>query len=115
MLHDLNSLISLAQSEAKVLIVLVNNVGGRIFETLPVQKYPWVKDPLISTPHDFDFAGIAAMARLPYEVCVTKEAFAEAFLNRQALGLSSIIECKQEAEADLNFVRALAAQEFTYE
>lgn len=115
MLHDLNSLMSLAQSEAKVLVVLVNNAGGRIFETLPVQKYPWLKDPMISTPHTFEFAGIAAMAGLPYEICTTKATFAEVFLQRQRAGLSCIIECKQEAEADLNFVRALAAQEFVYE
>lgn len=111
LLHDLNSIIALAQSQAKVIVVLVNNVGGRIFETLPVQKYPWVKDPLISTPHAFEFSGIAAMARLPYDLCRSKDEFAKIYEDRQKHGESCIIECAQDAEADLNFVRTLAAQE----
>ncbi|MBC7660525.1 MAG: 2-succinyl-5-enolpyruvyl-6-hydroxy-3-cyclohexene-1-carboxylic-acid synthase [Chitinophagaceae bacterium] len=115
LLHDLNSIISLAQSEAKVRVVVVNNVGGRIFETLPLQKYPWVKDPLISTPHDFDFKGVAAMARLPYQLAETAEDFTRAYEAMLELGESCIIECKQDAEADLMFSRALAAQEIHYE
>lgn len=111
LLHDLNSVIALAQSEAKVIVVLVNNVGGRIFETLPVQKYAWVKDPLISTPHDFEFSGIATMARIPYDLCRTKAEFENIYAMRAAEGISCMIECAQDAEADLNFIRALAAQE----
>ncbi|MES2746495.1 MAG: 2-succinyl-5-enolpyruvyl-6-hydroxy-3-cyclohexene-1-carboxylic-acid synthase [Bdellovibrionota bacterium] len=112
MLHDLNAIISLAQSRAKVIVVLVNNVGGRIFETLPVQKYPWVKDPLISTPHAFNFAGISAMAGLDYLRCQSQSDFESVFHDRQRLGSSCIIECSQDAEADLNWVRALALQEY---
>lgn len=115
MLHDLNSIISLAQSEARVIVVLVNNSGGRIFETLPVQKFPWVKDPLISTPHQFTFEGVTAMAGLPYESCRSVESFAQVYAARLKAGASCIIECAQEAEADLNYSKALAAQEISYE
>jgi 2-succinyl-5-enolpyruvyl-6-hydroxy-3-cyclohexene-1-carboxylate synthase len=115
MLHDLNSIISLAQSEARVIVVLVNNLGGRIFETLPVQKFPWVKDPLISTPHHFTFEGVAAMAGLPYAACDSAPSFAGIYAASLEAGSSCIIECAQEAEADLNYSRALAAQEISYE
>ncbi len=115
MLHDLNSLISLAQSQAQVLVVIVNNVGGRIFETLPVQAYPWVKDPLISTPHDFDFAGIAAMARLPYHLCESREGFARVYESLLPAGRSAVIECRQAADADYLYAKALSAQEIPYE
>lgn len=115
LLHDLNSIISLAQSEAQVIVVVVNNLGGRIFETLPVQKFAWVKDPLISTPHAFHFAGISEMAGLAYQLCSSREAFAEVYASMQRRGLSCIIECRQDAEADLNFSRALSSQEIIYE
>ncbi|MBC7530115.1 MAG: 2-succinyl-5-enolpyruvyl-6-hydroxy-3-cyclohexene-1-carboxylic-acid synthase [Oligoflexus sp.] len=115
MLHDLNSIISLAQSKARVIVVIVNNVGGRIFETLPVQKYPWVKDPLISTPHAFQFAGVAEMAGLPYQLCESQSTFGEAYASALSRAESCIIECSQEAEADLNYSRALSSQEINYE
>ncbi len=115
LLHDLNSVISLAQSEAKVIVVLVNNLGGRIFESLPVQAYPWVKDPLISTPHALNFQGIAAMARLPYSACKSQAEFEAAYSLSTAKGESCIIECQQGAEADLNYLRALRALEFIHE
>ena len=115
MLHDLNSILSLAQSEAQVIVVIVNNVGGRIFETLSVQKFPWVKDPLISTPHSFNFAGITAMAGLAYQLCTTASDFSEAYQSSRERGLSCIIECGQDAEADLIYSRVLAAQEIPYE
>ncbi len=115
MLHDLNSIISLAQSRARVIVVIVNNLGGRIFETLPLQKYAWVKDPLISTPHHFNFAGICAMAGLPYSECENRLQFSETYLASRMSGVSCIIECSQDAEADLIYSRALAAQEIPYE
>jgi 2-succinyl-5-enolpyruvyl-6-hydroxy-3-cyclohexene-1-carboxylate synthase len=112
MLHDLNAVISLAQSQAQVIVVIVNNSGGRIFETLPVQQHAWVKDPLISTPHSFQFEGLAAMAGLDYRSCRSQLDFETTLLDRQRLGRSCIIECIHEAEADLNWVKALALQEF---
>lgn len=109
LLHDLNSLLALAQSSAKVTVVVVNNSGGRIFETLPLQAFSWVKDPLISTPHSFRFEGLASMAGLPYRSCTTREDFER--LYREMRGRSSVIECLQGTDADANYAKTMRAQE----
>lgn len=103
LLHDLNSLFSLAGQSVPLVIVLVNNGGGRIFETLPIAAFPAVKDPWISTPHSFTFAGVAAAARLPYELCEDREAFRAAYAAALARGQSTLIECLQAPDADRRY------------
>jgi 2-succinyl-5-enolpyruvyl-6-hydroxy-3-cyclohexene-1-carboxylate synthase len=89
----------------------VNNSGGRIFEFLPIQAHGWVKDPLITTPHDFRFQGIAAMAGLPYEHCSDPLRFRDLYRKALQSGTSCIIECQQDALADQMYVKAFKSQE----
>lgn len=109
LLHDLNSLIALAQSPVQVTVVVVNNSGGRIFETLPLQAFSWVKDPLITTPHSFRFEGLASMAGLPYRSCTNSDDFETFYLEMR--GRSSVIECIQRADADAQYAKTMRAQE----
>ncbi len=111
MIHDLNSILSLPQSQSPLIVVLVNNGGGRIFETLPIHAHEWVKDPLISTPHSFRFEGLAQMAGLDYRLCETRESFSQAYRKALDAGRSCIIECVQEPLADQAFSVALKQQE----
>jgi 2-succinyl-5-enolpyruvyl-6-hydroxy-3-cyclohexene-1-carboxylate synthase len=110
-LHDLNSILGLPQAKAQIILVLVNNGGGRIFEFLPIHAHGWVKDPLITTPHDFRFQGIAAMAGLPYELCSDRLRFRDLYQKALQSGKSCIIECQQDALADQAYVKAFKSQE----
>ena len=56
-LHDLNSLIMVRQSLVPVIIVVVNNGGGRIFECLPIRDFPEIMEPWMTTPHTMNFSG----------------------------------------------------------
>jgi 2-succinyl-5-enolpyruvyl-6-hydroxy-3-cyclohexene-1-carboxylate synthase len=110
-LHDLNSILNLPQSVAPIILVLVNNSGGRIFEFLPIKDYDWVKDPLISTPHQFRFKFLAEMAGLAYESCNDRLSFRDLYQKALQAGQSCLIECEQDPRADQHFVQAFKHQE----
>jgi 2-succinyl-5-enolpyruvyl-6-hydroxy-3-cyclohexene-1-carboxylate synthase len=105
-LHDLNSILNLPRAMAPIILVLVNNSGGRIFEFLPIKAHGWAKDPLMTTPHDFRFQGIADMAGLNYEPCTSRLHFRDIYRKALQSGTSCLIECQQDALADQMYVQA---------
>jgi 2-succinyl-5-enolpyruvyl-6-hydroxy-3-cyclohexene-1-carboxylate synthase len=58
--HDLNALTALGTLRSPLVIVVVDNGGGRIFESLPIARTPAMNDvmPLFTTPHRVDLASV---------------------------------------------------------
>lgn len=66
LLHDLNSLSLLGSNPAAVIIVVLNNNGGRIFERLPIGERQPLCEQWFVTPHGFDFKHAAQQFGLAY-------------------------------------------------
>ena len=69
-LHDLTALQSARHVTVPVLIVVVQNHGGRIFEQLPLASHPSAVGEVFehwTTPHDLDLEPAAAMHGLAFE------------------------------------------------
>ncbi len=67
-LHDTNGLQLASQSSSPIVIVVVNNRGGRIFEQLPIARDgdpAWL--PFFTTPHDASLAGAASIYGCAFE------------------------------------------------
>ncbi len=77
-LHDVGSLRILAQRRFPLLVVVVNNRGGRIFEELPIARYPDLLVPYFIMPHEVDLSEVARAFGLPSRRVHTPEAFLEA-------------------------------------
>lgn len=58
--HDLNALVSARAVRQPLVVVVIDNGGGRIFETLPIAGTPSGREamPLFTTPHEIDLASI---------------------------------------------------------
>ncbi len=78
-LHDMNSLTQLADTGGNLLLVVINNGGGRIFERLPVVNFPGVIYPYSATPHEMDFSQIAGQFGVPYTSVSTAEELERAY------------------------------------
>jgi 2-succinyl-5-enolpyruvyl-6-hydroxy-3-cyclohexene-1-carboxylate synthase len=66
LLHDLNSLALAARSTTPLVIVVLNDDGGGIFNLLPApQEADWF-EPLFQMPHGLDFRHAAAQFSLHY-------------------------------------------------
>lgn len=89
MVHDLNALSLLNKISVPVVIVVINNRGGGIFDFLPIAQSKDVFEDYFTTPHDFDFKGACEMFKIQYAKVVDKIAFTElyqtAVTNRSAM------------------------------
>lgn len=108
-LHDLNSLHAVAGAETPVILVVINNQGGRIFERLPAGDFPEMCYPLMATPHNMDFRHAALQFNLPYSMAETpkelKELYAAALRGNQ----SHVIEVRLCPQTDLEAFKARKA------
>lgn len=67
--HDLSGLGLLGRLSTPLVVLVVNNQGGRIFEQLPLAAHPAAAGGRMdywTTPHDHDFAGAAQHFGVPY-------------------------------------------------
>ena len=71
-----------------IVIVLLNNNGGGIFDMLPQKSEDPYFERLFLTPQDVDFQAAAQAFGVPYRAAGTAEAFDEAY--RELLGTSGI-------------------------
>jgi 2-succinyl-5-enolpyruvyl-6-hydroxy-3-cyclohexene-1-carboxylate synthase len=70
LLYDLTSLALAARARTPLVVFLLHNGGGRIFEQLPIVDVEGIEDAVIehaTTPHDTDFAPAAALYGLRHE------------------------------------------------
>ncbi len=79
LLHDLNSLALAASSPSPLVIIVLNNDGGAIFNLLLAQSQGEHFQSLFQLPHGLDFEHAAAQFRLAYAVPGDSDAFAEAY------------------------------------
>jgi 2-succinyl-5-enolpyruvyl-6-hydroxy-3-cyclohexene-1-carboxylate synthase len=93
MLHDLNSLALLSTVDQPVIIVVLNNRGGGIFDHLPIAEFGDIFEEFFITPHDLTFKHAAAMFELPYEEVDSADGFVHAYreaVNTEKAGLIEI-------------------------
>lgn len=116
-LHDLNSLQLVRNLKAPMVIVLLNNDGGGIFNLLPLAK----KDSSVkrsareyfTTPHGLDARHAAAMFGIEYENPGTTEAFRQVVgqsLQRPGCTLVEVKTVPGEAARDISQMIALVEE-----
>jgi 2-succinyl-5-enolpyruvyl-6-hydroxy-3-cyclohexene-1-carboxylate synthase len=89
--HDVGGLLAASRLGLKLVIVLIDNDGGGIFEFLPAagQGAPYVDH--IATPHGLDFSHAAALYGLGWERAADVESFRIALDRAVAADRSTII------------------------
>jgi 2-succinyl-5-enolpyruvyl-6-hydroxy-3-cyclohexene-1-carboxylate synthase len=107
LLHDLNSLLLARRLRQKVLIVVIHNGGGAIFEHLPVAQFPDVKSPLCDAAHDVRLAPLAESCGLPTWSCRTRPQWDAAWTAAQACVDSCLIEAIVPRDGHRNFMRSI--------
>ena len=90
--HDLNAILTLKNSKARLKIILINNKGGGIFRFLPISKSKDVFEDYFVTPHDFEFTNIVKQIFDNVNQVSSKEDFDDAFESFNHGSESAIIE-----------------------
>ncbi|MDH4247955.1 MAG: 2-succinyl-5-enolpyruvyl-6-hydroxy-3-cyclohexene-1-carboxylic-acid synthase [Deltaproteobacteria bacterium] len=65
-LHDANALAAAKQYRPPLLVVLINNDGGGIFEFLPIREWAPAYEAHFGTPHGTDFSALCAAHDIPH-------------------------------------------------
>jgi 2-succinyl-5-enolpyruvyl-6-hydroxy-3-cyclohexene-1-carboxylate synthase len=109
--HDSNGLMAINQQAiSDVTIVLLNNNGGGIFRRLPIAQFKTPFEELFLTPHNLDFAPLAAMYGIEYTLIVDRTAFKAALNESIATPNPTIIEVRTDSRKDESIRRQIIAQ-----
>lgn len=94
--HDIGGLAALQQVTGPLVVLVINNAGGRIFEQLPVASSPSVQcdfERLFVAPQRIDFAAAAQAFGLPHrrvhDLAALRRALADGLRDTQPL----LLEC----------------------
>jgi 2-succinyl-5-enolpyruvyl-6-hydroxy-3-cyclohexene-1-carboxylate synthase len=97
--HDVGGLLAASRLGVKLVIVLIDNDGGGIFNFLPVAGAGPEFEPHVATPHGLDFAHAAALYGLGWERAQDVASFRDA-LGRALAAERSTIVCVRTDRAE---------------
>lgn len=93
--HDQGALCLAAASPVPLVIVVLNNGGGRIFEQLPIARAASPEElPFWTTPEDVDFEALATYSRVAYCCPKTPQDFQLALRQAQVRAGCTLIEAR---------------------
>ncbi|NJL86693.1 MAG: 2-succinyl-5-enolpyruvyl-6-hydroxy-3-cyclohexene-1-carboxylic-acid synthase [Leptolyngbyaceae cyanobacterium SM1_1_3] len=87
LLHDTNGLLSSQQLQGHLTIVLINNSGGGIFETLPISQFEPPFETFFAMPQQVDFEPLCAAYGVSYERITTWPQLQQAVSNLPDKGM----------------------------
>jgi len=93
-LHDVTALNMRRETRAALTVVLLNNNGGGIFEMLPQRSEDPYFERLFVTPHDVDFAAIAAGFGIAHAATHDVPGFVAAYREAQGLPGITVVEVR---------------------
>ena len=94
--HDVGGLLAARRLRLPLVIVLLNNDGGGIFNFLPVEREGADFERHVATPHGLDFTHAAALYGLGHERVADPEGFRAALDRALAAGAATIIEVRTD-------------------
>lgn len=104
--YDLNSLLTAKKYKIPLIIILINNNGGGIFEVLPISKYGKVFNDYFVAPHNLDFSSLVNAFGGNYTLAKSWENFKFGFKKTLARKNFSVLEVKTDATASLKLRQA---------
>jgi len=107
-LHDLNSLSMLRDLPVPLIIVLLNNGGGAIFNFLPIAEFKEGFEKFWGTPHSYTLASAASMFELNYSQPMDSDHFKKVYAQALKSQTSTIIEVITNREENVKVHRTLS-------
>lgn len=96
-LHDLNSLALVAKSSWPLIVVIINNGAGHIFDQLPIQRSEYFEQ-FFATPHGCRFEDAAKMFGIEYRQVADMEDFSKSYEQACSMNGSIVLEVMTSRE-----------------
>ena len=104
LLHDTNGFLIRNKFVGHLTIVLINNNGGGIFETLPIAKFEPPFEEFFATPQDIDFAQLCATYDVEHELITSWQQLKQR-LNPLPFKGIRVLELRTNRKADAKWRR----------
>jgi len=104
--YDMNSLLAAKKYKIPLVIVLINNNGGGIFEVLPISKYGKIFKDFFVAPHNLNFKPIVESFNGNYSLIKSWKNFEMEFRKASKKKNFSVLEIKTDAAASLKLRRS---------
>ena len=99
-LHDLNSLSLIAKSKWPLIVVILNNQAGHIFDLLPISDSPYFEQ-YFATPHSYQFEPAAKMFGLDYREIKSMNEFTASYEWALQQDRSLVLEVRTDRQTNL--------------
>ena len=99
-LHDLNSLALVSKAPFPLVIVIINNQSGHIFDRLPIRNSQEFEQ-FFATPHNFEFENAAKMFGLSYFQIGEMEEFKSRYQESVSSGKSVVLELLTDRQRNI--------------
>ncbi len=99
-LHDLNSLSLVAQAPIPIVVVIINNQGGHIFDQLPIRQSQQFEQ-YFATPHKLHFEHAAKMFGMDYDRIDEMEDFKVQYRQAVSAGKTIVLEVMTDRQRNI--------------
>jgi 2-succinyl-5-enolpyruvyl-6-hydroxy-3-cyclohexene-1-carboxylate synthase len=99
--YDLNALMTAKKYSIPLIIILINNNGGGIFNSLPVSRYTKFLQEYLITPHQLNFEKLTNAFGVGYSKVKTWKGFRDSLNMAVAKKKPSVIEIQTDALSSL--------------
>ncbi|NEQ44890.1 MAG: 2-succinyl-5-enolpyruvyl-6-hydroxy-3-cyclohexene-1-carboxylic-acid synthase [Leptolyngbya sp. SIOISBB] len=114
LLHDSNGFLNARMRSGHLTILLINNQGGGIFESLPIAQFDPPFEKFFATPQQVDFAALATVHQIDYEQITTWEMLADRLSELPTTGVRLLeLQCDRKRDAQLRSTLLESAGDFT--
>lgn len=109
-MYDINALALAGAIDVPVIIVLINNHGGGIFDFMPIAEHADICGKYFTAEHDFDFKGVCETFKIRYYKAQTKSDLSESYSNALKEGQPALIEVFTDRAVNLKLRKKIKKQ-----
>jgi 2-succinyl-5-enolpyruvyl-6-hydroxy-3-cyclohexene-1-carboxylate synthase len=108
--YDLNALAFLSGRALPIVVVVINNQGGGIFDFLPISECEDVLDKFFAAKHDFQFSGVCDTFKIDYYKAREKDDFVQAYAKAIKKQTPTVIEVFSGRKTNLELRRSIKSE-----
>lgn len=109
-MYDLNALAFLSSQALPIIVVVINNQGGGIFDFLPISECQDVLEKFFVAKHDFQFSGVCDTFKIDYHQSREKDDFIRAYAEAVKKGIPAVIEVISDRKTNLELRRSIKSE-----
>ena len=114
LLHDSNGFLNAKMRPGHLTILLINNQGGGIFESLPMAQFDPPFENFFATPQQVDFAALAAVHQIDYEQVTSWEMLSDRLHALPTTGIRLLeLQCDRKLDAQIRATLLQSVGDFT--